>query len=244
VDSEPLSSSSIQAAIIESIVSVHAAYLALMQNAANSIDANLGGALLYIGELDEAARTCATAANIAGAATLAASSNSAMLRQSQREGVIDFLVNSLDEALRILKNEIRKRQPVSVAVSMPSADIAEEMLERGVLPDMVPPHSAFEPVTAKFLAQGTRLIVTSPRDTVTRLHIWVAPPEYAQNLAAFEALLAGEVSDSDHLNRRWLRLSPRYLAPAARRLRSIACDESQAEKLSAKIGKPPLSPAI
>lgn len=244
MDSEPLSYSSIPAAIIESILSVHAAYIAVMQNAAYSIDPNLGGTLLYIGELDAAGRAYATAANIAGAATLAASSNSAMLRQSQREGVIDFLVNSLDEAVRILKNEVRKRQPVSVAVSKPPTAIAEEMLERGVLPDLAPPQAAFEPMAAKFLAQGAKLISTSTRETEKILHIWAAPPEYAQNLAAFEALLAGEVSESDHLNRRWLRLSPRYLAPSARRLRSIACDESQAEKLSVKIGKPPLSPTI
>jgi len=244
VDSEPLSYSSIPAAIMESILSVHAAYIAIMQDAASSIDPNLGGTLIYIGELDAAGRACATAANISGAATLAASSNSAILRQSQREGVIDFLVNSLDEALRILKNEIRKHQPVSVAISKSPEAIAEEMLKRGVLPDLVSAQSAFEPMAAKFLAQGAKRISTSTRNTEQRLHIWAAPPEYAQSLAAFEALLAGEVSDSDHLNRRWLRLSPRYLAPAARRLRSIACGESQAEKLSAKIGKPPLSPTI
>ena len=243
MDSEP-HSPSIPAAISESILSVHAAYQGLMQNAANSTDPNLGGTLLYIGELDAAGRAYATAANIAGASTLAASSNSAALRQSQREGVIDFLVNSLDEALRILKNEVRKRQPVSVAISKSPEAIVEEVLERGVLPDLSPRQLASEPATVKFLAQGTKLIATSTRDTEQHLHIWAAPPEYSQNLAAFEALLAGEVSDSDHLNRRWLRLSPRYLAPAARRLRSIACDESQAEKLSARIGKPPLSPTI
>ena len=56
-----------------------------------------------------------------------------------RNGAIDFLVTSLDEALRILKNEIRKRQPIAVGVSVPVREIVKQMLDRGVLPDLLPP---------------------------------------------------------------------------------------------------------
>ena len=79
---------------------------------------SLGGKLLYAGQLDEEARALLVAANIAGAASLAASADAAARKQFMRDGVVDFLVTSLDEALRILKNEIRKREPVAVCVAL------------------------------------------------------------------------------------------------------------------------------
>src|SRR5512140_2673187 len=100
------------------MANVHQAYGGLMKCASGVEDLNLGGRLLYVGELDEPGSALTVASNIAGGATLAASAQPAALRQALREGVIDFLVNSLDEALRILKNEVRKREPVAVAVSL------------------------------------------------------------------------------------------------------------------------------
>ena len=48
-----------------------------------------------------------------------------------RDGVIDFLVTSLDEALRILKNEMRKRTAVAVCVVQDSeAEFARLLLQR------------------------------------------------------------------------------------------------------------------
>ncbi len=98
---------------------------------------SLGGKLLYAGELDAEARALLVAANIAGAASLAASADRAAQKQAIRDGVVDFLVTSLDEALRILKNEIRKRETVAVCVAVAPEAIEREMRERGVLPDLL-----------------------------------------------------------------------------------------------------------
>jgi hypothetical protein len=111
-------------------------YASLIRHAPSAV-AGLGGRLLYVGELDDHSRALMVAANIAGAASLAATADHVAQKQSIHDGVADFLVNSLDEALRILKNEIRKREPVAVCVSASPKVIEEEMLERGVLPDMV-----------------------------------------------------------------------------------------------------------
>ena len=112
-------------------------------------ESGLGGRLFYAGELDEEGRALIVAANIAGAATLAASADRAAQKQAIRDGVADFLVNSLDEALRILKNQLRKRETVAVSVTMKPAAMEREMNERGVAPDLVrrdagpaSPHSA------------------------------------------------------------------------------------------------------
>ena len=63
-------------------------------------------------------RALVVAANIAGAATLAATADRAAQKQALRDGVADFLVTSLDEALRILKNQLRKRETVAVCVAL------------------------------------------------------------------------------------------------------------------------------
>ncbi len=104
---------------------------------------SLGGKLLYAGLLDADARALLVAANIAGAASLAFSTTADAPRQAVRDGVVDFLVTSLDEALRILKNEIRKRETVAVCVAAPALsgedDFASQLLERGGKHDLAWP---------------------------------------------------------------------------------------------------------
>jgi hypothetical protein len=205
------------------------------------LDTHLGGKLLYAGELDKAGRTLTVAANIAGAATLAASADEAALRQAMREGAIDFLVNSLDEALRILKNEIRKRQTVSVAVSIASRQIESEMLERGVLPDLLPSEADIPQASAAvaaFLEQGARRVGVPASETPHNLLVWQIPAEFAQQPAAFEAELSECLPAADIAGRRWLRVAPRYLGTATRRLRSVGCDGATAAKLVARFGEP------
>ena len=97
----------------------------------------LGGRLLYAGALDAEGRALVVAGNIAGAATLAATANPAAQKQAIHDGVVDFLVTSLDEALRILKNESRKRETVAVCVGAEPDAVEREMLERGVEPDLL-----------------------------------------------------------------------------------------------------------
>ena len=119
------------------------AYSALIVNADR--EAGLGGRLFYVGDLDDIGRACVVAANIAGAATLVATSDRAAQKQAIRDGVTDFLVNSLDEALRILKNQLRKRETVSVCVSLSPTTVEGEMKERGVEPDLLRHDVRFAP---------------------------------------------------------------------------------------------------
>ena len=98
---------------------------------------SLGGKLLYAGELDGSGRVLVVAGNVAGAASLAATAIQRAQKQAIRDGVVDFLVNSLDEALRILKNEIRKRETVAVCMGAAPEAVEREMPERGVLPRSV-----------------------------------------------------------------------------------------------------------
>ncbi len=203
-------------------------------------DSGLGGTLLFAGPLDPDACRLVRAANIAGAASLAVSEDAAIARQAMRDGVIDFVVTSLDESLRILKNEVRKRQPVAVAVTVSPADLVDEMLRRGVLPDLLPPLPSPEPALpdlAPFVAQGARRVqVGAPAPGTTFLSVPV-PAAWAQRSAEFDALLLQFLLPGDHANRRWLRLSPRYLGTQARRIRSLQCDAETASNIVDRVGR-------
>ncbi|WP_058188898.1 hypothetical protein [Terracidiphilus gabretensis] len=171
-------------------------------------EAGLGGKLLYTGELNPLGGRLMRAANIAGAASLGATADAAMQRMAIREGVADFLVTSLDEALRILKNEIRKRQTVAVCVAAAPDAIEAEMQERGVLPDLRAPIAA-QPLR---LDQIFLAVADAPAD--------------------FEARVLALIPESERAVRRWLRLSSRYLGPKARGVRSLACTKEIAAILT------------
>jgi len=198
-------------------------------------DFGLGGKLLYAGELHEDGSRLVRAANIAGAASLAASADQDALRRANRDGVADFLVTSLDEALRILKNEVRKRQAVSVAVSVEPSEMVAEMLERGLLPDLLPPAEwkASGADLSGFLAHGARpLAIDQLSDSPAFSQVFKVWARVSQD---FDDVALAAIPENDHLNRRWLRLSPRYLGPAARRIRSFACTAETAARLNSAL---------
>ncbi len=117
---------------------IYSCFHSLVENysASRVLEPSLGGRLLYAGELDDEGRVVVLAGNIAGCATLAATADIAAQKQAIRDGVVDFLVTSLDESLRILKNEVRKKGTVAVCVAASPEEIEQQMLERGVEPDL------------------------------------------------------------------------------------------------------------
>ena len=223
-------------ALHELIAWVYLTYAALMNIAAANGQEHLGGKLLYAGDLDDRGRTLTIAGNIAGTAILAAAADQAASRQAMREGAVDFVVTTLDEALRILKNQIRKREPVSVCVGRAPEDLEPEMLERGVGPDLLAAaNDSQSGPRAQFVALGARCIEPqqlAAGQTLFTVEIPAAQPRVA---ARIEEILAGSLAEDDQVNRRWLRLSPRYLGSNARRMRSVLCDWSAAAALMEKL---------
>jgi hypothetical protein len=193
----------------------------------------LGGQLLYAGKIDDRSRNLLYAANIAGAASLAASADPTVQRQAIRDGVIDFLVTSLEEALRILKNEIRKRQTVSVGVAIAPDQLVGQMLDRGVLPDLLPPAIWMVGVAGKdsvstesFLSQGSRQIAY-PNEGADEFVIWSVDRNFARWLLSLDGCVQAVVPSKDFLRQRWLRLAPRYLGRTAQRQHGVALNASE-----------------
>jgi hypothetical protein len=194
----------------------------------------LGGNLLYAGEIDGASRNLLYAANIAGAASLAASPDPATQRQAIRDGVVDFLVTSLEEALRILKNEIRKRQTVSVAVATSAEMLTAQMLNRGVLPDLLPGLGLGD--IEKFLTQGARQI-GSPPPVEAEFITWTVDSNFARWLPRLDTCAEAILPPEDLLRRRWLRLAPRYLGRLAQRQHGVALTADERARFEAEVNR-------
>lgn len=194
----------------------------------------LEGHLVYVGELHPAGCALAAAANVACAGTLAVGTD-ATGKQALRDGVIDFLVTSMDEALRILKNGIRKRQSVAVCVKMAPDDVEREMLERGVLPDLLPPGTIDAPRYASFLAQGARQVnpvTVGDGETVLR---WTVGRASALWLPKLDALIGQCLGPDDWAAQRWLRSAPRYLGRAGQGMRLLRCRTNVAREFLRRV---------
>jgi len=226
-------------------------YAALISFAPLPQEPSLGGQLLYSGHLDPEARAILVAANIAGAASLAATADTAAQKQALRSGIVDFLVNSLDEALRILKNQVRKREPVAVCVALPPQQIEDEMLARGVLPPRRPPaggrggrrarggrgRGAPPPppppagLQSPFIPLGAHPIPLTPPNPTQLLLTWSASAAPALWLPKLDALAAQCLPPEAWPAHRWLRNSPRYLGRLAQGTRLLRCDPPTASKI-------------
>lgn len=184
-------------------------------------EVGLGGKLFYAGELDERGRALVVAANIAGAATLAASADRYAQKQALRDGVADFLVNSLDEALRILKNQLRKRETVSVCVGLSPDAVEREMEERGVQPDLLRrDFSIARSHQALMIHEGEETEVDLRK--IPAIVTWSVASGRPQELAKLDDIAVACLDEDEWEAQRWLRLAPRYLGRLAKGLRLVA----------------------
>jgi urocanate hydratase len=115
---------------------------------------NLEGKLIVSGGMGGMGGAQPLAATMAGAAFLGIEVDPERIKKRLRTGYCDFMVNSLDEALRILKNAIRKKENISVGLVGNCADVIPELASRGVLPDLLTDQtSAHDPLNG-YIPQG------------------------------------------------------------------------------------------
>jgi hypothetical protein len=209
------------------------AALAVTAATASGDDFGLGGKLVFAGDLAQNSELL-RAANITGAASLAASEDTAVQRSAMRDGVVDFLVTSLDEALRILKNEIRKRQPVSVSVGVAPDVLAEQMLERGVLPDLLGTSACDGGSLRRFREQGGRSLKTMLFTEGSYVG-WAVNQAGGKWLQQMDGCAAELVPARDTARGRWLRLAPRYMGRAAQRQHGVMLGTSETERFQTRV---------
>jgi urocanate hydratase len=98
---------------------------------------DLAGKLVVTGGMGGMGGAQPLAATLNGAAFLGIEVDAERIKRRIRTGYCDICVNSLDEAIRILKNAVRKKQAVSVGLVGNCADIIPELARRGIVPDLL-----------------------------------------------------------------------------------------------------------
>jgi urocanate hydratase len=97
----------------------------------------LAGKLIVSGGMGGMGGAQPLAATMTGAAFLGIDVDPERIKKRLKTGYCDFMVTTLDEALRILKNAVRKKENVSVGLVGNCADIIPELAARGVVPDIL-----------------------------------------------------------------------------------------------------------
>jgi hypothetical protein len=222
-----------------------------------------GGQLILSLGLDPAGAALSIAANIAGAVSLAIDNSPTHLREIVRTGAADFVVNTLDEAIRAMKNEVRKRAPLSIALSADPFLTLTEIQYRGLAPQLFSTFLAPADLTAEqrstltqaahqFQTAGASLIdftdqpppsPFTPGDKLLASLLtkrnWTLQTftfDTAATLRAFDARALTLLSPDDRDDtprRRWLEAAPRILRRQRPPQRSLWLTPSESETLLA-----------
>src|SRR5258708_17633865 len=107
----------------------------------------LGGKVVVTGGRGGMGGGQRVAGRMNGAAFLGIDVDSERIKRRVKSGYCDVMVTSLDEALRILKNAVRKSEATSVGLVGNCADLIPELAKRGVVPDLLTDQtSAHDPI--------------------------------------------------------------------------------------------------
>jgi hypothetical protein len=224
------------------LATIHEQYLGLCKVARERFTGTLGGKLVLRAGFDTDTGTggaaIVVAASVAGAASLCVDGNAEALRSGLRVGLCDFVVSTLDEALRILKNELRRGLPVCVGLTANPAECLAAMVERGVQPDLVSVDGDPE-ASRVFVARGAVLIAATEEDGGTSLLCWSVETDAARAMPRVARLAAEEleVGRADTVaRRRWLEMAPRYLGRSFAGRQCLRMTAGEAAAFLARLG--------
>jgi urocanate hydratase len=167
-----------------------------------------------------------------------------------RRGEVDFVVNTLDEALRTLKNQIRQGRPLGVALLGDVAAALAEIAGRGVLPEIMLGNGSvmdaaqvrvsvasletsgmrfrFGPARGKDPERWERSMMILHRKRYYAHHV------HAQSLGELreiDAQLLGALPEEDIARRRWLQRVSRYIRDTSDAGRWVWLTEEECEGL-------------
>ncbi len=117
----------------------------------------LAGKLVVSGGMGGMGGAQPLAATLNGAAFLGIEVDAERIKRRVRQGYCDICVNDLDEALRILKNAVRRRQALSVGLVGNCAEVIPELARRGVVPDLLTDQTGAHDPLNGYIPQGLEL---------------------------------------------------------------------------------------
>src|SRR6202163_440354 len=118
---------------------------------------DLAGKLVASGGLGGMGGAQPLAATLNGGAFLGIDVDPERIKRRVKTGYCDVMVNDLDEALRILKNAVRKREPASVGLVGNCADVIPELARRGVVPDLLTDQTSAHDPLGGYVPNGMTL---------------------------------------------------------------------------------------
>jgi urocanate hydratase len=157
----------------------------------------------------------ALATTIAGGAFLGIDPSSEHLKAAVRNGSCDFMVNTLDESLRVLKNELRRQKALSVGLLGDASTILPAMVDRGVQPDLIadtlPPDNETASIQRdalhQLIARGAVSVDTRSDKSFHSSEmvevVWTASS--LADLKRMDALALEQLPPDDIIRQRWLR---------------------------------------
>jgi urocanate hydratase len=217
-----------------------------------------GGAFVLSLGLSSAGTALPIASNIAGAVSLSIDRNPDHIRDVVRSGAVDFVVHSLDEAIRAMKNEVRKRSPLSVALNASPIETLDEILARGLAPQLfssfLAPEAKIMSAAEQFHSLGAELVdfvhdSANPPHTGFRQEASILKPllasrswtmrtfffQSAAQLRRFDTVALTVLPPEDRLRRRWIEAASRVLQRERPPQRCLWLSPQEEEKLSAEL---------
>lgn len=223
---------------LAAITSIHEQYSALSRLAREQFAGALGGKIVLCSGTSRAGAV--VAASVAGAASLWVDADAGGMRAALRAGFCDFVVTTLDEALRILKNEVRQKRPVSVGVSTDPLPSLREMVERGFQPDLLVGSAAGPERETRILIERGSVVVPERLgpESDTALLCWTVDagaPRTLQQIAAMAAEVLDPGRSDTAARRRWLEVAPRYLGRSFAREGCVRMDRDESAVFVARM---------
>lgn len=213
------------------------------------------GALILSLGLSLEGAALSMAANLAGGVCLSLDEDASRVREVVRSGVADFVVITLDEAIRAMKNELRQHRPLSVVLHAPIPPVLEEIVERGLAPqlfsNLLPRSSTLDRFASQLGQLGAILISfeedespeNNPSGTLSSRSLLAAVQEQTQwklhtpvfaspaGLRDFDARALQRLPPGDNLRRHWLESASRLLQRQRPPQRSLWLTPAEAEDL-------------
>lgn len=189
-----------------------------------------GGQLIFACGEGTSATGLPAAVSIAGGTSLVLDPDAATVKAAFRQGGIDFVVNTLDEALRVLKNEVRQHKPLGVALISELAPVIAEITARGVLPDLQitldpPDNPLLVPTTPTPKLPGVSQLHLANIDGIAApteaLSSWLTEHTLSEtavdpstNLRTLDTELLTHIPAEDTIRRHWLQRISHYQRPS------------------------------
>jgi urocanate hydratase len=135
---------------------------------------SLAGRLVVTGGMGGMGGAQPLAGAMNGAAILCIEADPDRIKRRLRTGYCDIMVTALDEAVRILRNAVHEKTPISVGLVGNCAEILPEMVRRGIVPDLLTDQTgAHDPLNGYIpagysVAEAAQLRTRAPEEYIER----------------------------------------------------------------------------